>query len=72
LVSVYRMGLSWDSVLKNAAIAIVVMVAVSGVLYFVLQVTGYNSYLLSINLIALILVLIVILVMWRILKKTRL
>jgi hypothetical protein len=65
-------GLSWDSVLKNAAIAIVVMVAVSGVLYFVLQVTGYNSYLLSINLIALILVLIVILVMWRILKKTRL
>jgi hypothetical protein len=72
LVSVYRMGLSWDSVLKNAGIAIVVMVAVSGVLYFVLQVTGYNSYLLSINLIALILVLIVILVMWRILKKTRL
>jgi hypothetical protein len=66
------MGLSWDSVLKNAGIAIVVMVAVSGVLYFVLQVTGYNSYLLSINLIALILVLIVILVMWRILKKTRL
>jgi len=63
------MGLGWDSVLKNGAITVLVMIAVSAVLYLIFQVIGYNSYLLSINLIALILVLISILIIWRILKK---
>ena len=63
------MGLDWDSGLKNAPIVVLVMIALSAVLYFVFQVIGYNSYFLSINLIVLILVLIVILVLWRILKK---
>ena len=63
------MGLGWDSVLKNAAIAALVMIAVSAVLYLIFQVIGYNSYLLSINIIALILVFVILIIVWRILSK---
>ena len=63
------MGLEWDSVLKLAAFAALVMIGLTVIFYFVFQAIGYNSYWLSINLIAFILVFIVILVLWRIPKK---
>ena len=63
------MGLGWDSVFKLAAIAALVMIVLTAIFYFVFQTIGYNSYWLSINLIAFILVFIAILVLLRILKK---
>jgi len=63
------MGLEWNSVLKQAAIVSLVMIAVSAVLYLIFQVIGYDSYLLSINLIALILVFVILIIVWRILSK---
>ena len=63
------MGLGWNSVLKNAAITVLVMLALSAVLYFIFQVIGYDSYLLSINLIVLTIISIAILVSWRAMKR---
>ena len=61
--------LGWDSVLKNTAITVLVMIALSAVLYLLFQTFGYDSYLLSINLIALALILLVIFVIRRVFKK---
>ena len=65
------MGLGSDSVLKNTALTVLVMIALSAALYSVFQVIGYNSYLLGINIIALTLILLVVLFIWRVFKKMK-
>jgi len=59
----------WDTVLKLAAVGICVMVALQVIFYFVFQIIGYDSFWLSITLIASVLVFVAILVSWRVLKK---
>jgi Na+/proline symporter len=63
------MGLGWDSVLRLAAVAVLVMVVLSAVFYFVFQTVGYDSYWLSVTLIAFILLFIILIVVWRIMSK---
>jgi len=45
------------------------MIALQFIFYFVFQNVGYDSYLLSLNLIAFILVLIIFIIAWRILPR---
>ena len=59
----------WDTVLKLAAVGVCVMVALQVIFYFVFQIIGYDSFWLSITLIASVLVFVAILVSWRGLKK---
>jgi predicted neutral ceramidase superfamily lipid hydrolase len=61
--------MSWESVLKLAAFAACVMVALQIVFYFVFEIIGYDSYLLSIILIASVIVAILFLVLWNTAKK---
>jgi hypothetical protein len=63
------MGLGWDSVLKLAAVGVLIMIALQLIFYFVFQNIGYDSYLLSLNLVAFILVLIIFIIAWRIIPK---
>jgi len=60
---------SWESVLKFAAVAASVMVALQLIFYIVFNVIDYDSYLLSITLIASIVVAIVFLVLRNLAKK---
>jgi len=59
----------WESVLKLAAFAAGVMVALQLVFYIVFEIIGYESFLLSITLISSLIVAIIFLVMWNIVKK---
>ena len=59
----------WDTVLKLAAVGVCVMVALQVIFYFVFQIIGYDSFWLSVTLIASVLVFIVLLVLWRVLRK---
>jgi uncharacterized membrane protein len=59
----------WDTVLKLAAVGVCVMVALQVIFYFVFQIIGYDSFWLSITLIASVLIFVAILVSWRVLKK---
>ena len=61
--------MSWESVLKLAAFAAGVMVALQLVFYVVFEIIGYDSFLLSITLIFSLTVAILFLVMWNIVKK---
>jgi hypothetical protein len=63
------MGLGWDSVLKLAAVGVLVMIALQVIFYFIFQNIGYDSYWLSLNLIAFILVFIIVVIAWRIIPK---
>lgn len=63
------MGLGWDSVLKLAAWVVLIAIVLQVIFYFVFQNIGYDTYWLSINLIAFILVLIIFIIVWRILTK---
>ncbi len=60
---------SWESVLKLAAVAAGVMVALQLVFYVVFEVIGYDSHLLSITLIASLVVAIVFMVLWNVAKR---
>ena len=61
--------MSWDIVLKLGALGVCIMVALQLIFYFVFQIIGYNSFWLSVTLIASVLALIIILVSFRALKK---
>ena len=61
--------MSWESVLKFAAVADSVMVALQLIFYIVFNVIDYDSYLLSITLIASLVVAIVFLVLLNLAKK---
>lgn len=61
--------MSWEAVLKLAAFAAGVMVALQLIFYVFFEIIGYDSYLLSITLIASLLVAIMFLVLWNITKK---
>jgi hypothetical protein len=63
------MGLGWDSVLKLAAFGVLVMIILQVIFYFVFQHIGYDSYWLSISIIAFILVFIIFIVAWRIVAR---
>ena len=62
--------MDWDIVLKLAALAVCIMVALQVIFYFVFQIIGYNSFWLSITLIASVLVFIVLLLSWKVVKRT--
>jgi len=57
------------AVLKLAVWGICVAIVLQVTFYFVFQVVGYNSYLLSITLMASLIVAILLMVGWRILKR---
>ena len=63
------MGLGWDSVLKLAAVGVLLIIALQLIFYFIFQNVGYDSYWLSLTLIAFILILIIVIIIWRILPK---
>jgi len=52
IISTELIIVSWESVLKLAAFAAGVMVALQLIFYVVFEIIGYDSYLLSITLIA--------------------
>jgi hypothetical protein len=56
-------------VLKLAVWGICVAIALQVIFYFIFQVIGYNSYLLSITLLVSLTVAVLLLVGWRILKR---
>jgi uncharacterized membrane protein len=56
-------------VLKLAVWGICVAIALQVIFYFIFQVIGYNSYLLSITLLVSLTVTVLLLVGWRILKR---
>jgi hypothetical protein len=58
-----------DTVLKHLAWITCIVVVLQVVFYFVFQIIGYNSFLLSVTLIASVLVDLTVLFVWRILKK---
>jgi hypothetical protein len=62
--------MSFATVLKLAVWAICVAVALQVIFYFVFQVIGYNPYFLSITLIGSLVAAILLLIGWRILKRT--
>jgi len=62
-------NMGWDTVLKLGALGVCIMVALQLIFYFVFQIIGYNSFWLSVTLIASVLVFIIILVSLRALKK---
>jgi hypothetical protein len=61
---------SSDTVFKLFAWAVLVMVVLQVVFYFVFQAIGYDSFLLSVTLVVSILVLFAVLISWRIMKKS--
>jgi high-affinity Fe2+/Pb2+ permease len=61
--------MSFATVLKLAVWGVFVAVALQVVFYFVFQIIGYNSYLLSITLMVSLIVGILLLIGWRILKR---
>jgi high-affinity Fe2+/Pb2+ permease len=63
------MHMSMATVLKLAVWGVCVAVALQVIFYFVFQVIGYNSYLLSITLMVSLIAAILLLVGWRILKR---
>lgn len=60
---------SWALVLKLAAFAAGVMVALQLIFYVIFEIIGYDSYLLSITLIASLIVASLFLVLWNTFKK---
>jgi len=62
-------NMGWDTVLKLGAFGVCIMVALQVIFYFIFQIIGYDSFWLSVTLIASVLVFIVILVSLRALKK---
>lgn len=62
--------MSWNTVLKLAAWAACLMVALQILFYFVLQAVGYDSFWLSVTLIGSVLAFIAILISWQVLKNT--
>ena len=61
--------MGWNTVLKLAAVGVCVMVVLQVIFYYVFQIIGYDSFWLSVTLIASVLVFIVILFSWRAPKK---
>jgi uncharacterized membrane protein len=61
--------MSITTVLKLAVWGICVAIALQGIFYFIFQVIGYNSYLLSITLLVSLTIAVLFLVGWRILKR---
>lgn len=61
--------MSVATVLKLAAWGVIVAVALQVIFYFVFQMIGYDSYLLSITLIVSVVAVFLLLAGWRILKK---
>jgi len=61
--------MGWDTVLKLGALGVCIMVILQVVFYFIFQIIGYDSFWLSVTLIASVLVFIVLLVLWRVLRK---
>ena len=59
----------WDTVLKLAAVGVCIMIALQVIFHFVFQIIDYNSFLLSITLIVAVLLILIVLFVWRILKK---
>jgi len=62
-------NMGWDTVLKLGALGVCIMVTLQVVFYFIFQIIGYDSFWLSVTLIASVLVFIVLLVLWRVLRK---
>ena len=63
------MNMGFDAVLKLLAWGICVAVTLQVVFYFVFQLIGYDSFLLSVTLVASLLTGFAVLVAWRVLKK---
>jgi len=61
--------MGWDTVLKFGALGVCIMVTLQVVFYFIFQIIGYDAFWLSVTLIASVLVFIVLLVLWRVLRK---
>jgi uncharacterized membrane protein len=61
--------MGWDTVLKLGALGVCIIIVLQLIFYFAFQIIGYNSFWLSITLIASILVFIVMLVLLRAFKK---
>ena len=61
--------MSMTTVLKLAVWGICVAIVLQVIFYFIFQVIGYNSYLLSITLLVSLTVAVLLLVGWRILKR---
>jgi hypothetical protein len=61
--------MGFDAVLKLLAWGILVAVVLQVIFYFVFQAIGYDSFLLSVTLIASVLVGFAVLFAWRIMKK---
>jgi len=61
--------MSITTVLKLAVWGICVAIALQIIFYFIFQVIGYNSYLLSITLLVSLIAAVLLLVGWRILKR---
>lgn len=61
--------MSMTTVLKLAVWGICVAIALQVIFYFIFQAIGYNSYLLSITLLASLIVAVLLLAGWRILKR---
>lgn len=62
-------NMGWDTLLKLGALGVCIMVTLQVVFYFIFQIIGYDSFWLSVTLIASVLVFIVLLVLWRVLRK---
>jgi uncharacterized membrane protein len=62
--------MSLATVLKLAAWGVIVAVALQVIFYFVFQIIGYDSYLLSITLIISVVAVFLLLTGWRILKNS--
>jgi uncharacterized membrane protein len=62
-------NMGWDTVLKLGALGVCIMVTLQVVFYFIFQIIGYDSFWFSVTLIASVLVFIVLLVLWRVLRK---
>ena len=63
------MDMEFDAVLKLLAWGILVAVTLQVIFYFVFQLIGYDSFLLSLTLLASLLTGFAVLVVWRVLKK---
>lgn len=61
--------MSWNTVLKLAAWAACLMVALQVIFYFILQALDYDSFWLSITLIGSALAFVAIVILWQMLKK---
>jgi uncharacterized membrane protein len=62
--------MSLATVLKLAAWGVIVAVALQVIFYFVFQIIGYDSYLLSITLLISVVAVFLLLAGWRILKNS--